>query len=161
MCFYPFLDLERLEAKVSLNEKEARIFNYLDLVDSLLDQLLAEELVLLINVDDKDVALFISSVQLLLLVVPAQASENGLVWIAKLVMSRSFSFGCFEPLQGLVVANCENEILLHDKQNLNDADPVDEVLLQLQSEEAVLFFSPSLKRLKDVHGTFGVARKDL
>ena len=38
---------------------------------------------------------------------------------------------------------------------------MDEVLLQLQSEEAVFLFSPSLERLKDVHGTFGVARKDL
>ena len=62
VCFYTFLDFERLETEVSLNEKEARILNYLDLVDSLLDQLLAEELVLLIDVDDKDVAFLICSV---------------------------------------------------------------------------------------------------
>ena len=112
---YAFLDFERLETEVSLNDKEARILHNLDLVDSLLDQLLAEELVLLVDVDDIDVALLISSIQLLLLVVPAQARENSLVWIVELVMSRSFFFlSCFKPFQGLVIANCENEILLHD-----------------------------------------------
>ena len=85
-----------------------------NLVDSLLDKLLVEKLIFLVHINDINVTFFIGRIQFLFLIVPAQASENGLVWIAKLVMSRSFSFGCFEPFQGLVVANCENEILLND-----------------------------------------------
>ena len=96
-------------------------FNF---VDPLFDELLTEKLVFLVDIDDKNVAFLISSVELLLLIIPAQAGEDCLVWVAQLVMSGSFPLCSFEPLQCLVVTDSENQILLHDKEDLNYTNSV-------------------------------------
>lgn len=69
-----------------------------DFVDPLFDELLVEEFVLLVDVDDEDVAFLIGCVQLLLLVIPAHACEDRLVRIRELVMSFTFALRCLEPL---------------------------------------------------------------
>ena len=44
---------------------------------------------------------------------------------------------------------------------MNHADPVDKILLELQSEDNVSLLSPVLHGLKDVQGPLGVAGEDL
>lgn len=125
VCLDTLLNLEGLKAEVSLDEQETCVLHNFNLVDSLFNELLAEELVLLIDIDDKDVAFLVGSVQLLLLIVPAQTREYSLVRIGKLVMSCPFSFSCFEPLQSLIVTDRENQVLLHDEKDLDHANPMD------------------------------------
>ena len=144
MSFDTLLNFERLESKVSLNEQETCVLHNLDLVDSLFDELLAEEFILLIDIYYKDVAFFIGGIQLLLLIVPAQARKHGLVRIAQLVMCCSFPLSGFEPFEGLIVADREYEVLLHNEEDLDHSNSVDQILLQLQPEKTVFLFSPSL-----------------
>lgn len=50
---------------------------------------------------------------------------------------------------------------MDDDEDLNNTDPVDQVLLELEPEDAVTLLSPVLERLEDVEGAFGVASEDL
>ena len=70
MCLNTLLNLKRLEAIVGLQNQEPCFLDDLDLLDSFLDQLLAEKFVFLVDIDHIDVTLLIGSIELLLLVVP-------------------------------------------------------------------------------------------
>ena len=85
----------------------------------------------MIHVDNIDPALVICSVELLLLHVPVKASKDGFIRVAQLVLGVTLALRGFRPFQGLVVADCENQVLLHDKKYLDHTNPVDQVLLKL------------------------------
>ena len=70
----------------------------LNLVDPLLDELLAEQLVLLVDVDNVDVALLICSVELLFLVVPAETCEDGLIRVVELIVCLTLPLSRLKPL---------------------------------------------------------------
>ena len=82
--------------------------HYLDVVDSLVGQLLADEFVFPVDVDHIDVASLISCIELLVLIIPAKASEYDLVWIVELVVSFAFALRSLEPLKRLVVTDRED-----------------------------------------------------
>ena len=65
-------------------------------------------------------------------------------------MGLSFALCSFKPLQGLVVADCEDQVLLDNDEDLDDTDPMNEVLLELQAENNVSLLSPILKSLENV-----------
>ena len=71
------------------------------------------------------------------------------------------SLCCFEPLQTLVETDCEDQVFLGHEQDLNDAVFVDFLLLQLQTEQAVLCFLPLVNSFENVHGAFRVAAVNL
>jgi hypothetical protein len=95
-------------------------------VDFLLAELLGDDLVFMVDVDDIDVAFVICGIELMLLVIPADAGVKGLVWIRDAVLL--FALCCFEPFEVLIVADREDQILLNDEENLNNADSVDFLL---------------------------------
>ena len=70
----------------------------LDLVDSLLDELLAKQLVLLVDVDHVDVAFLVSSVKFLLLIVPAEACEDCLIRVVELIVCLTLPLSRLKPL---------------------------------------------------------------
>lgn len=81
MCLDSFLDFEGPDAKVGLKKQKSGLLHNLDLIDPFFHQLLVEQFVLLVDVDDEDVAFLISGVELLLLVVPAHTCEDCLIWV--------------------------------------------------------------------------------
>jgi len=117
-------------------------------VDLLLAELLGDYLVLMVDVDDVDVALVVCGIKLVLLVIPADTGVKGLVRVGDTVLL--FTLCCFEPFEVLIVADCEDQILLNDEENLNNADSVDFLLDECQLEEALLCLTPRLDCLKDV-----------
>ena len=72
------LDLEGFNSVVSLNDEEASLLNDLNAVDPLIRKLLANQLVLTVDIYDVDVATLVTSVELLILIVPAEAREDHL-----------------------------------------------------------------------------------
>ena len=129
------LDPVRLDAVVGVDEQASPLIEDIGLpfisedlnsVDFLLAELLGDNLVLVVDVDDVDVAFVVCGIQLVLLVVPADAGVKGLVWIGDAVLL--FALCCFEPFEVLIIANREDEVLLNDQENLNDADSVDFLL---------------------------------
>ena len=155
------LDLKGFHSIVSLNDEEAGLLNDLNAVDPLVRQLLADEFVLSVDVNDVDVATLIACIELLILVVPAEARENNFVRVVQLVVRLTLTFRCLKPFERLIVADREDEVLRVDKEHLNHANPMNQVLLGLQSEQTVFLLSPSLKCLKDVQRAFRVTSKDL
>ena len=107
MSFNTFLDLVRFKSIVCLNKKVASLLHDFNLSYAFFDQLFWEKFILLVNIDDIDVAFLISCVQLLLLIVPAKARKDGLIWVHQLVMSFFLALSRFEPLKLLVVADSE------------------------------------------------------
>ena len=85
--------------------------HYLDVVNSLVGQLLADEFVFPVDVDHVDVAALISCIELLILIVPAKAREYNLVWIVELIVSLTFALRSFEPLECLIVTDREDQVL--------------------------------------------------
>ena len=134
MCLNTLLNLKRLKAVVGLQNQEPCFLDDLDLLDSFLDQLLAEKFVFLVDIDHIDVTLLIGSIELLLLVVPSEACEHSLVRVGKLIVCAALSLCSFEPLKSLVIRNCEDQVLLHDKKDLNDADPMNQSLFGIETE---------------------------
>ena len=134
MCLDTFLDLVGLHTKIGLDDQEACVLYNLDLVDPLLDQLFAEQLVLLVDVDHIYVPLLICCVKFLLLVVPAEACEDGFVRIVELVMRLTLSLSRLKPLQRLIVTDSEDEVFGDDEEYLDDTDSMDQILLELQAE---------------------------
>ena len=98
VCLNTFLYLVGLHAEIGLNDQEACILYDLNLVDPLLDELLAEQLVLLVDVDNVDVALLICSVELLLLVVPTETRKDGLIRVVELIVCLTLSLSRLKPL---------------------------------------------------------------
>ena len=80
------LNLKRFHSIVSLNDEEAGLLNDLNAVDPLVRQLLADEFVLSVDVNDVDVATLIACIELLILVVPAEAREDNFVRVVQLVV---------------------------------------------------------------------------
>ena len=103
--------LKRLDAIVSLDQKEACLLHYLDVVDSLVGQLLADEFVFSVYVNHIDVAALISCIELLVLIVPAKAREYDLVWIVELIVSFAFALRSLKPLECLIVTDREDQVL--------------------------------------------------
>lgn len=97
--------------------------------------MLAEQLVFLVDVDDVDVSFLVGGIQLLFgvwimfLVIPAHACKDALVRVGKFIVGFALSLSSFEPLEFLIVTDCENKILSHDQQYLDNTYPVDQVLL--------------------------------
>ena len=75
------LDLEGFNSVVSLNDEEASLLNDLNAVDPLIRKLLANELVLAVDIYDVNVAALITCVELLILIVPAKARKDHFVWV--------------------------------------------------------------------------------
>ena len=118
------LDLEGFNSVVSLNDEEASLLNDLNAVDPLICKLLANELVLAVDIYDVDVATLITSVELLILIVPAEARKDHFVWVVQLVVCLTLTLSCLKPFERLIVADREDEVLRVDEQHLNHADPV-------------------------------------
>ena len=85
--------------------------HYLDIVNSLIGQLFADEFIFSVDVDHVDVAALISCIELLVLIVPAKAREYDLVWIIELVVSLSFTLRSLKPLECLIVTDREDQVL--------------------------------------------------
>ena len=98
VCLNTFLDLVGLHAEIGLNDQEACILYDFDFIDPLLDELLAEQLVLLVDVNHVDVALLVGSVEFLFLVVPAKAREDGLIRVVELIVCLTLSLSRLKPL---------------------------------------------------------------
>ena len=154
VCLDSFLYLEGSKAIVSLEDKESGFLDNFNPIDSLVNKLFAEEFVFLIDVDDIDPAFVVCSVQLLLLGVPVKTREDGFVRVAQFVLSVTLALRRFKPFQGLVIADREYQVLLHYEKHLNHTDPVDQVLLELQSKQAIFVLSPGLKRFENVDRAF-------
>ena len=97
-----------------MDQQKAGILHDLNAVNFLIDQLLADQLVFLVNVYDEDVSSLVGSVKfllgvwILLLVVPAHACKDSLVRVGQFIVSFTFPLRGFEPFKFLIVANCEN-----------------------------------------------------
>ena len=113
----------------------------------------------MVHIDYVYITLVVRRVQLVLLVVPADACVEGLVRVRDTVLL--LSLRGFEPLESLIVANCEDEILLNNEQYLNYTVGVDVFLRKSQCEFEILNFAPSLICLENVDRSLRVACIDL
>ena len=73
------------EVAVGLYNKEARLLYDLKLVDSIFHQLLVKVILLGVNVNNINVALFISGIQLSLNIIPANMREDYCIRIGKFI----------------------------------------------------------------------------
>lgn len=123
---------EVCEYKQNSSVLMVRVLDYLNLVDFHIDslrrfrllfsQVFDSDFVFFVDVDNVQESSVVCSKELLLDRVPKHASVDGFVWIFK--FNLFLPLRGFKPTQSLIIADRENEVLLCDKQHLNNANSV-------------------------------------
>ena len=181
MLFYSFFNSIRLDTEVSLYQQTSSIQFVVDnlqminfdsslafiillllfLRETDLANVLLNYFVLLVNIYNVYVALFISCVQFLRTLIPIHASINCFVWIFQNYLLSSLCG--LKPLKGLIVRNRKNQVFLRYQQYLDHSDSMNSFLLYYKSEQTVLLFFPvfvvrfGLYRLEEINAAFTIA----